>query len=220
MRKNFFTKKEKNLRDIPTSMYLCTVKNADTRERILGRMFSDIHKYGFQGLRADKVVAEMDITKGALYHYFPSKQSIGIAVIDEIIRPHYLAFYRELNQSVAHPVDLLQGHLQELTGMCTTDSIALGCPLNNLIQEMSPIDETFRVRLKSVIDTMHQTVADSLRRGQQSGFIRPDVNPVDTAHFFLATLEGAYGIAKVQKSVAVFKATLDVLSQFLNTLRK
>jgi TetR/AcrR family transcriptional regulator, transcriptional repressor for nem operon len=201
-------------------MYLCTVKNADTRERILGRMFSDIHKHGFQGLRADKVVAEMDITKGALYHYFPSKQSIGIAVIEEIIRPHYLAFYRELNQSVAHPVDLIQAHLQELTDTCTPENIALGCPLNNLIQEMSPLDETFRIRLKSVIDTMHQTVTDSLQRGQQSGFIRPDINPVDTAHFYLATLEGAYGIAKVQKSVAVFKASINVLSQFLNTLRK
>ena len=201
-------------------MYLCRMKNADTRERILNRMFMDIHKNGFQGLRADRVVADMDITKGALYHYFPSKQAIGIAVVDEIIRPNYLAFYRDLDQSAAHPVDQLKAHIELLSNKCTDENIALGCPLNNLVQEMSPIDEDFRLRLKSVVDGMQRSAANALRRAQDAGTLRDDVDADAVAHFYLSTLEGAYGIAKVQKSVAVFRSSMSMLILFLESLRK
>jgi TetR/AcrR family transcriptional regulator, transcriptional repressor for nem operon len=201
-------------------MYLCAVKNTDTRERILHRMFTDIHKNGFQGLRADKVVAEMDITKGALYHYFPSKQAIGIAVVDEIIRPSYLTFYRELDQSTDDPITSIQAHIAMLSQRCDNENIALGCPLNNLIQEMSPIDEDFRRHLKYVVDAMQQSVAAALRRGQARGLVREDIEADAVAHFYLSSLEGAYGIAKVQKSVSVFQTSLQMLIYFFNSLRK
>ena len=56
-----------------------------------------MHLNGFQGLRADKVITEIGITKGARYHYFPTKQSIGLCIIDEVIKPMYLTFYNELD---------------------------------------------------------------------------------------------------------------------------
>lgn len=201
-------------------MYLCAVKNADTRERILHRMYGDIHKNGFQGLRADKVVADMDITKGALYHYFPSKQSIGIAVVDEIIKPNYLAFYRALNQSIGHPIDQIKAHIVELSRTTDDENIALGCPLNNLIQEMSPIDEIFRLQLKSVIDAMYRSVADALRRGQAAGLVKENIDPDAVANFYLSSLEGSFGIAKVLKSVPMFQSSMDMLCQFMESLRK
>jgi TetR/AcrR family transcriptional regulator, transcriptional repressor for nem operon len=196
------------------------MKNADTRERILARMFTDIHKNGFQGLRADKVIADLAITKGALYHYFPSKQDIGVAVVDEIIRPNYLAFYRELDQSAANPIDTLQAHIHRLANNCTPENIGLGCPLNNLMQEMSPIDEVFRLKLKSILDSMHRSVSDALRRGQGAGLVRADIDTQAIAHFYLSALEGTYGIAKVQNNITVLQAAMTVLGSFFDGLRK
>ena len=90
-------------------------------------------------------------------------------MIDEIIRPNYLEFFHELDRSTAHPVDKLQEHLQFLAAKATNEDVALGCPLNNLVQEMSPIDEDFRLRMKSIVDTIHRSIASALRRGQASG---------------------------------------------------
>lgn len=200
-------------------MYLCAMQATDTRDRILQQMFCDIRKNGFQGLRADKVIAEMDITKGALYHYFPNKQAIGAAVIDEIIRPNYLEFFHELDRSTAHPVDKLQEHLQFLSAKATNEDVALGCPLNNLVQEMSPIDEDFRLRMKFIVDTIHRCIASALRRGQAAGIVRSDVNPEQVAQFYFAGIEGAYSIAKVRKDAAAFCSNMAMLGQFLDTLR-
>ncbi len=191
----------------------------DTRERILTRMFHDIRKNGFQGLRADKVIADMDITKGALYYYFPNKQTIGAAVLDEIIEPQYLQFYRALDASRANPIDELQQHLQFLMQMATAEDISLGCPLNNLMQEMSPLDEVFRLRMKAIVDAIHRSTTIALQRGQAAGLIKANVKAEPIAHFYFAGIEGAYAIAKVRKDVAAFQSNLGILSSFLDTLR-
>ncbi len=200
-------------------MYLCSMQTADTRERILMQMFLDIRKNGFQGLRADKVIAEMDVTKGALYHYFANKQAIGTAIIDEIIRPNYLRFYHELDRWEGHPIDKLQAQLQLLVDRATDEEIALGCPLNNLVQEMSPIDEDFRLRMKSIIDTIHSSIEAALTRGKAAGLVRESVHAQHHAQFYFAGIEGAYATAKVRKDAAAFKSNMEILSQFLDTLR-
>jgi TetR/AcrR family transcriptional regulator, transcriptional repressor for nem operon len=201
-------------------MYLCAMNSTDTRERILQNMFLDIRKHGFQGLRADKVVADMGITKGALYHYFENKQAIGKAVIDEIIRPNYLAFYRELDQSNDNPIPLLKEHLDYLAAMATDEDVVLGCPLNNLVQEMSPLDEDFRLRMKNIIDLIQQSVTAALERGKKAGFIREEVDSLAMGRFFFASIEGSYSLGKVSKSGAAFKGNMELLKTFLDGLQK
>jgi AcrR family transcriptional regulator len=190
----------------------------NTRERILQSMFFDIRKNGFQGLRADKVIADLGITKGALYHYFANKQSIGTAVLDEIIRPNYLSFYRQLDQVEGDPIPLLVGHLRYLAEKATDEDITLGCPLNNLIQEMSPIDEDFRLRMKAIVEAIQQSVAAAIQRGKSAGYIREDVDGVAIGRFYFSTIEGTYTMAKVSKSKEAFTMNMELLSHFLKTL--
>ncbi|HPH20989.1 MAG TPA: TetR/AcrR family transcriptional regulator [Haliscomenobacter sp.] len=191
----------------------------DTRERILGRMFQDIHKNGFQGLRADRVIADLGITKGALYHYFPSKDAIGLAVIEEIIEPSYLAFFRSLEETKGHPIDLLQAHLQELANKATPDDIHLGCPLNNLVQEMSPINEDFRQRLKVVMDSMINFSTHALEHGINKGQVKAGTDCATVAAFMVASMEGAYSVAKVQRSIASFQSNIQQLVNYLELYR-
>ena len=200
-------------------MYLCAMQHTDTRDLILQQMFLDIRKNGFQGLRADKVLAGLSVTKGALYHYFPNKQSIGTAVLDEIIRPNYLRFYLELEQAQDNPLDKLQSHLRMLSAQATDEEVALGCPLNNLVQEMSPLDEDFRLRMKGIVDTIHRSVTHALQRGQEAGFVQKDIDAESWSQFFFAQIEGAYGIAKVRKDAAAFRRNMNLLSRFLDSIR-
>ncbi|MDX2133509.1 MAG: TetR family transcriptional regulator C-terminal domain-containing protein [Saprospiraceae bacterium] len=196
------------------------MQESDTRQRILKHLFLDIRRNGFQGLRADKVLAELAVTKGAMYHYFPNKQAIGMAVIDELIRPSYLDFYAQLSADTdLNPLDALQGHLRYLSEKATDEEVALGCPLNNLVQEMSPLDEGFRLRMKAIADAMVQYMAAAIRRGQVQGAVRPDIHPETVAQFLWAGIEGAYSLAKVRKDAQTFRTNASVLIQYLDGLR-
>jgi TetR/AcrR family transcriptional regulator, transcriptional repressor for nem operon len=191
----------------------------DTRDKILAAMFTDVHKNGFQGLRADKVIKEMEVTKGAMYHYFPSKDSIGLAIIEEIIEPNYIKFYQDLDFFDGNPIDMLQFHLKELVTLATDENVSLGCPLNNLVQEMSPLNEQFRLKLKRVVDKMTTSVANALIKGQKKDFVAKDKDAQAVADFFISSIEGAYSIAKVQRNVPLFKSNMEQLSFFLDILR-
>lgn len=190
-----------------------------TRDKIVEAVFYDIQKKGFQGTRADKAVQPLGITKGALYHYFPDKHAIGYSVVDEILAPRYVNNWKMLASYPGHPVDGIKASINALKNHYTDDTMRLGCPLNNLIQEMSPIDEGFRKRLQHIVDTMQQDIADSLRTGQVAGTIRADIDADEVAFFILATVEGSYSMAKVKQSKSVFFSILSHLETFLDTLR-
>ncbi len=191
----------------------------DTRTRIVEAMFKDVRLNGYQGLRADKVVADLGITKGAMYHYFPNKQQIGTAIIDEILQPDYTAFYEQLDKLESDPIPAIQEHLRWLASICTEEEAVLGCPLNNLVQEMSPLDEVYRQKLQKIINKMQSSMTDALRRGQSNGYLTLNFDCDTVAWFYLSTLEGAYSMAKVSKSEAVYRRINQQLIHFLEALR-
>src|SRR6202162_6430229 len=56
-----------------------------TRERLLQAPFREVYRYGFQSAGIDTILAATNVTKGALYYHFESKEALGHAIIEEII---------------------------------------------------------------------------------------------------------------------------------------
>ena len=174
---------------------------------------------GFQGLRADKVIEDMHITKGALYYHFKNKKVLGYAVLEEVIQPEFLSPYLPLLELEADPIDFLQDMLKKLIEETNTDRLRIGSPVNNLAQEMSPIDEGFRTRVKIIFESIREIITHALKQGQERGFLRPDIEPQREASFFQATLEGTFGLAKASWDKALFETNLETLSGHLDSLR-
>jgi TetR/AcrR family transcriptional regulator, transcriptional repressor for nem operon len=202
-----------------TNKYVYIYTMIDTRKKILGAMFKDVHKNGFQGLRADKVIKDLDVTKGALYHYFSSKEAIGLAIIDEMIEPSYLKFYDDLDVFEGNPIDMLRFHLKDLSRHATHEEICLGCPLNNLVQEMSPINEDFREKLKGVVEKMTFSITNALNRGIMNGYVKKGTDAQAVAEFYFSGIEGSFSIAKVHRNPEMFKSNMKQLSLYLDILR-
>lgn len=191
---------------------------SDTRQRILEKNFAVMHKHGYQGTRADKVVKELGVSKGAFYHYFDSKQALGYAIVDEIIGPLYLELWERPSRMQGHAIENLISLLRQLMENQPEEKIGLGCPLNNLIQEMSPLDEGFRTRLNRVVERMEASVAQTLRRGQHAGQVRDDIDVEAAAIFVVSSVEGAFGIAKTRRSPAALEAAMQQLIKYLTML--
>jgi TetR/AcrR family transcriptional regulator, transcriptional repressor for nem operon len=191
-----------------------------TREQILQVVFDDLRIHGYQGLRPDKVVAEkLQLTKGSLYYHFKQgKLQIGHAVVDEILYPRYTAPWRGLATYEGHPIDYLQEVLQHLR-QHFTDQHLYGCPLNNLIQEMSPLEEGFRLRLQRITDEIEAQIEVGIMRGLAQGQIRPGTDPKAVGQFVLAAIEGAYTVAKVAREREAFVRCMAQLRGYLEGLR-
>jgi TetR/AcrR family transcriptional regulator, transcriptional repressor for nem operon len=190
-----------------------------TRDKLLKAAFEEIYRRGFQAASLDTILAKAGVTKGALYHHFPDKASLGYAVVDEVVKGLLLERWGVLAPPSGDPVTALQRILKGRAANVTTREVELGCPLNNLAQEMSPLDQRFRRGVNDTFDIWTDSVAKDLERGQEEGTVQSDVDARKVAGFVVASIEGSFGLAKGAQSAAMLRSNLEVLSGFLESLR-
>jgi TetR/AcrR family transcriptional repressor of nem operon len=194
-----------------------------TRERLLGAAFDEIFRHGYQAASIDSILASTGLTKGALYHHFADKAALGHAVVDEVVRGFTLRRWTmPVTESEADPVTAIQSALRNVIAESESrpELIELGCPLNNLTQEMSPLDEQFRARLSATFELWTGEFAAALQRGRSDGSVRSDVDPHAAADFIVAAIEGSFGLAKSAKSVRILRSNLNQLCDYLDSLRE
>jgi TetR/AcrR family transcriptional regulator, transcriptional repressor for nem operon len=191
-----------------------------TREKLLAAAFDEIYRRGFQAASLDTILSKAGVTKGALYHHFPDKRALGFAVVDNMVRDLLLErWLGVLNRQPGDPLTAIQGMLKERAIRLTDHEVELGCPLNNLAQEMSPLDEPFRRRVSATYDRWIEGFSQVLKKGQSEGSVRGDLNPRQVATFLVGAIEGSFGLAKSARSEAMLRSNLAVLSRLLDGLR-
>lgn len=188
-----------------------------TRAMLLETAFGEIYRGGFQGTGLERILSRAKVTKGALYHYFESKEKLGYAIVEEVIAEITRQKWLNPLAGSARPLDALIG-IVEGTSVRRGD-VEGGCPLNNLAQEMSPVDEGFRKRTARVFAMWTDAVAGALREGQKRGQVRRDIDAEEAARFLIATYEGYISLAKNAQDPEVLRAGLGSMKRYLESLR-
>lgn len=189
-----------------------------TRYKLLQAAFCEIHRKGFQAASIANILADTGLTKGALYHHFPTKQVLGLAVIDEVIRERLDGLIFQPLRESERPVETLLEIIGTVDEWRPANFIDLGCPLNNLMQEMSPLDEIFKARLNAVLTIWKDAVENALLRGKEQGEIRHEVDCQAVALFVVSAWEGCIGIAKNLQSPAAFSLCMKQLHGYVRSL--
>ena len=188
-----------------------------TRERLLQAAFREIHRTGFQSASIDTILAATNVTKGALYHHFDSKEALGYAVVEEKIAELTRDRWLRPMQREGEPIDILIGVVRRIPA--GPQDVRAGCPLLLLSQEMSPLDEQFRKRLERIFLAWQEGVATLLRKGQYQGTVRRDLNPDEAASFLVALVEVYATLAKNAQDAKVWEAGIRNIVGWLRSLR-
>ncbi|WP_172844280.1 MULTISPECIES: TetR/AcrR family transcriptional regulator [Thiohalobacter] len=195
-------------------------RNPDaTRRRILESAYQEVYRHGYQGTRLDDVLKATGLTKGALYHHFPNKQALGYAVVEDVIRGIISDIWRKPLEQAEDPLSSIIHTIRHMDRLAGDQITTLGCPLNNLAQEMSPLDEGFRRRIDAVYQDWRAWLARALERGRARGRIRADVDCEQVATFIVAALTGCIGIAKNAQSKEPLNHCGAGLISYLESLR-
>lgn len=189
-----------------------------TRKEILEAAFMEVFTKGFQGVSIDDIIANTKLTKGAFYHQFPTKLEMGYALVEEIITPMILDRWIKPLANYENPLVGILKQMKTLIGDCDPTHLRLGCPLNNLVQEMSPVDQGFHQRLQLALNLWIDELEVQLKRAKKSGYLKPDVNTRHVAQFVVMTHEGFYGLLKGLDDPRAFISLYSSLKRYFNTL--
>ncbi len=187
-----------------------------TRAHILETAFEEIHRRGFQGASVDKIVEKTNVTKGAFFHHFASKKDLGYALVDEYLKEMILD--RWIRPLAAHknPVQGILKRFKRLIDDFTEESIALGCPLNNLTQEMAAIDPVFQEKMQAVMTLWIDETEKYLKKAQADGFLKTSVNTHGLAELVVTMQEGAFGMAKTMRDRRISVSLYNSLKEYLD----
>jgi AcrR family transcriptional regulator len=189
----------------------------NTRRKILKAAFDEFYRKGFQGSSINKIVDQAGTTKGALFHHFEDKNDLGYAVVEEVVFPEMKERWLDPLADSIDPIAALKKAMRQ----CASDEEALiqGCPLNNLAQEMAPLDEGFRRRLEKIYSAWREALEAAFARGIKAGTIRKGISPPRVAALVVAALEGIMGTAKNAQSMQLLQQAGQGLFDYLDGLR-
>ena len=187
-----------------------------TRNKILDVAADEIHKNGFINTSLSCILKRCEISKGALYHHFENKIELGYAVFEEVYTPAFLNMWRPA-LTTNDPVEGLCQFFKSMTEMPCEDLIC-GCPLNNLCQEMSGVDEGFRIRILSMQQQLNQLLVNAFSHSTPA--LKSDLDYSQVAYFVVSTLNGSSGLSKTTKNKALFVMVMNELCNYLQSLKK
>lgn len=191
-----------------------------TRLHILEAAFDEFYKNGFQGGSINRIVEKAGTTKGALFHHFEDKNDLGYAVVEEIIWPHVKECWINPLADSIDPIATIKKAMRQFADEEKANGWLLqGCPLNNLAQEMAPLDEGFRRRLEKIYSAWREALEAAFARGIKTGRVRKGISPRNAAALVVAALEGIIGTAKNAQSMEILRRAGEGLSDYLDSLR-
>ena len=195
-----------------------TSRNSErTRELLLQAAFQEIYRSGFRSADLDAILAAAGVTKGALYYHFDNKEALGYAVLDEVMTSDLHQKWVQPLSDAKDPIDALVRIVQSES--LKREDVQRGCPLLNLSQEMSGLDEGFRRRTARVYRDWHDAMAEALRQGQKRGIVRNDINANETATFLIAAWEGYVVLGKNSQDPRMMESGQRSVSGHIESLR-
>jgi TetR/AcrR family transcriptional regulator, transcriptional repressor for nem operon len=173
----------------------------DTRARILATAREMFHGRSYADVGIQEICEGAKVQKGSFYHFFPSKQELAMAVIDDMADDWAHGFVAEAFDQNLPPVDRLdymvdaayywQKAAKDIEGRMP------GCLFGNLALEMSTRDDVMRAKLNAVFEKAKDKFRLTLDEAIAAGMLAP-MNTECTATAMLAYLEGVILLAKTR----------------------
>ena len=173
---------------------------------------------GYHAVSIADIVRESGCTRGALYHYFSSKEELGYAAIDESVRLVVEQGAASRLRANEHPIDRLIKTLDDLPTDVKLEPS--GIVTGGIAARMAAVHEGFRQRLERNVGAAVDQVERVLHRGVADGQIVDSVNPDQVAHMFVTMGMGIQYTSTLLRREAIWEDAKRWLKEYLNSLRR
>lgn len=174
----------------------------DTRERLVRIGTEILSEKGFTSAGLEEILEKAGVPKGSFYHYFDSKASFGLSIIDHYDELWAARLTRLFGDKDVSPLTRIHNYIDEAARGLEKYKFRRGCLVGNMSQEITSLDPRFRARIIEVFDLWTAELSSCLRDAQTAGELPLDLPVEEVARYFWFSWEGAILQAKLEQSVA------------------
>ncbi|AZA54913.1 TetR/AcrR family transcriptional regulator [Chryseobacterium sp. G0201] len=194
-------------------------KSEATRLNILRKAFELIYEKGYQTTSVDEIIATTQVTKGAFYYHFKTKDEMGLAIINELMKTTFKNTFIEPFQLTVDPLDSIYELMENILMKNEFLKVEYGCPTSNLTQEMAPWNVEFTKALNKLSSEWEQTMIQAIEKGKENGKVKQDVDAKGIAVFVISGYWGVRNLGKLVNSKSVYLVYLKQLKSYFDSLK-
>jgi TetR/AcrR family transcriptional repressor of nem operon len=187
----------------------------NTRKNLIDSAFSEIYSNGYQGASLTTILKNAKVHKGSMYHFFENKKDMALVCIKEKI---YERFVQRYSLILALESGYLEAFINGLKDTSQRD-FNKGCPIANIVQEMSNIDEDFKVLMEEIYQSFRKNIKDILDISIQKNEMK-ECDTRKLALYIASTIEGAILSAKATQNIQDYVDVIDILSSYIMSFKK
>jgi AcrR family transcriptional regulator len=188
----------------------------DTRARIIGAAMELFWSKGYGSTSIADILGRAEINSGSLYYFFPGKQDLLVAVLEEYrdgIGPMLLD---PVWEGVDDPIARIFALLAKYRELIVMTDCLYGCPIGSLALELHEPDPIVRQRMVENFDAWTGAIRACLEQAENR--FPADSDFQSLAEFTLTVMEGAVMQARTYRDVAFFDRAIAQIRLFYDSL--
>lgn len=164
---------------------------SDTKQRIIEAAAQAMIAKSYNGVGLNEILNEAGVPKGSFYHFFKSKENLGIAVIEKAAadKCHRLRGY--FTDRTKSPISRLRGFYEWVRQDVEEGNIRTECVLCKLALEQAALSDPMRAAIRSSFDQFKALTAQVIREAQSAGEIDANLDADRLSDFLTVSFQGA-----------------------------
>jgi TetR/AcrR family transcriptional repressor of nem operon len=171
-----------------------TDRGGETRRRILEVAAEAFADRGYAGTSLSDVLKASGVTKGGFYFHFPSKEALALATLRHKQEQWAGAVMASVLQR-PRAVDQLEAMVEALCDLHEQDRACRA--ISRLCTELGDEHPELRPQLGTQLTTWMDMVAAIIRKGQDEGDIRTEVDPAVAAEIAVESFIGLETVSEM-----------------------
>jgi len=185
-------------------------EGTETREKLVRTAEKLMLRDGYSAMRVDDVLHMAGLSKGSFYHFFGSKEDLGLAALEHYYADRVGRLAGGRYATEADPLCRAQGFLKHASGIAE-DLWSAGCLLASLAADAAGSSRVISKALRKRTDELRALLADVL-----SPFATPETPAADLADHFLVCVEGSIVLARIYDDPSYLRRGLKQFRKYLD----
>jgi TetR/AcrR family transcriptional regulator, transcriptional repressor for nem operon len=193
------------------------VPRGEARARLIDAARSLVRHRGFAATSVDDLCAAAGVTKGAFFHHFPSKEALGVALIDDWTEMTGAMFAQHPYNTLPDPLDRVFAYIDLRRALLDQPVPEFSCVAGTTVQEAyetsTPMREAAERSLRSGSDHVLRHLKEAL-----AAHPVPGITAESLARQFQVAVQGGIILSKGVNDPAPAREAFDHLERYLRLL--
>jgi TetR/AcrR family transcriptional regulator, transcriptional repressor for nem operon len=191
---------------------------SETRAKLLDAARDVIRAKGYAGSTVDDICAAAGVTKGSFFHYFDSKEELGVAAIERFGAMAATLFGNAPYRAKSDPRDRVLGYVDFRIALLTGEIPLYTCLIGTTVQEAYASHPNLRLACDRMLSEHVAELTRDLAAAKARYAPQASWDPESVGYFMQCVLQGAFIFAKAKQNAEIATASLGHLRNYLVSL--